>query len=115
MASVASRSSAVLCILSFSKSNILGNDSANGSALTEYITSVKVCGLLCPLSPLTGRADDVGLAYAGFACSGMGASGGNHYLWSGAVGVLTWTTFSHCMVSSTCFWGSITLVSYSTA
>ena len=54
MAIVASLIYVVSWTSSFSKSNIMGKDAAVGSALTEYNTPAKVCGLFFTIPPLAG-------------------------------------------------------------
>ena len=100
---------------SFSKSNILGKDTANGSSLTKANYPEKLCGLISPVPPLVGPAGGACPVYGEFSFSRPGESGGALSLWFGAINVITWPTCYHWMVSTTSCWVLSTLFLYRTA
>ena len=60
---------------SLSRSKIFREDATDGFSLTEANTTVKVCDLMCPVSPLTGLASEMcpdcgGVPYPGWVCLG---------------------------------------------
>ena len=81
MARFSSLSSLVTWTYSFSNSNILGKDTANGSTLDESSTSAKISGLVCPVFTLMGPAGGASPACGVISLSGLGASGGDLSIW----------------------------------
>ena len=77
MARFSSLSSLVTWTYSFSKSNIFGKYTTNGSTLDEPSTSAKICCLLCPVFTLAGITGGAIPACGVISLSSLGASGGD--------------------------------------